>query len=305
MKAASGSMLRRSASADRLAPPPAVVASRPSSPQPAAPATPPPTLPSHAARRHRLGLRFRGRRLGLSVPSEMWGAAALALRMTQVPAVAPRRALQRSASVIAQAFTTAAASGPPDSPVSEDQPKALAEALAWRPQLGAAEDAACLLLPAAACAGTCGVRPPSLRPAALAAPAAPSPRAACTRLTRLASPPSCTHARAPAGVYALTAPATVQPLYGAALALLYALLIALVRTWLLERRYAAVQRSEQELAAADSLFFQLGGAALHYKRRTPRQGGGGGGGGEDGGEAAAPPPLAVHCLHGFGASCYR
>ena len=56
----------------------------------------------------------------------------------------------------------AAAAPPPTGPLSVDHPKALAEALAWRPQLGAAEDAACLLLPAAACAGE------ACRPAAAA-----------------------------------------------------------------------------------------------------------------------------------------
>ena len=52
-----------------------------------------------------------------------------------------------------QAFSSAAAVPPPSGPISEDHPKALAEALAWRPQLGLAEDAVCLLAPAAACTG--------------------------------------------------------------------------------------------------------------------------------------------------------
>lgn len=77
----------------------------------------------------------------------------------------------------------------------------------------------------------------------------------------------------------------------------------------------AFQRSERELAAADSLFLPVSGVQLHYKRCTPTgqpragigaadscgadaaEGGGGGSGGA--------PPLAVHCLHGFGASAYR
>lgn len=41
----------------------------------------------------------------------------------------------------------------------------------------------------------------------------------------------------PAGVYALTAPPAVQPLYALGMALLYTLLVAFTRTWLLERRY--------------------------------------------------------------------
>ena len=52
-----------------------------------------------------------------------------------------------------QAFSSAAAPPAPKGPVSEDQPKALAEALEWRPRLSSAEDLACLLAPAAACAG--------------------------------------------------------------------------------------------------------------------------------------------------------
>lgn len=52
-------------------------------------------------------------------------------------------------------------------------------------------------------------------------------------------PPHCPHSAChpPAGVYALTAPASVQPLYAAGMAILYALLLAVTRTWLLERRY--------------------------------------------------------------------
>lgn len=41
----------------------------------------------------------------------------------------------------------------------------------------------------------------------------------------------------PAVVYALTAPAAVQPLYAACMGLLYLLLVAASRTWLVERRY--------------------------------------------------------------------
>ena len=87
----------------------------------------------------------------------------------------------------------------------------------------------------------------------------------------------------------------------------------------------AVQRSERELAGADSRFFKIDGIELHYKRCSPVKPGispastgtwapsGGLGGTVDGGAAAAGqqgggaarPPIAVHCLHGFGASCYR
>ncbi len=38
-------------------------------------------------------------------------------------------------------------------------------------------------------------------------------------------------------MYALSAPPAVQPLYALGMALLYALLVAVTRTWLLERRY--------------------------------------------------------------------
>lgn len=87
----------------------------------------------------------------------------------------------------------------------------------------------------------------------------------------------------------------------------------------------AVQRSERELAGADSRFFKIDGIELHYKRCTPLKPGpssaagastpgGNGSGAAAAGAAPAPgqqgqgagrPPVAVHCLHGFGASCYR
>ncbi len=68
----------------------------------AAAAAPPPGPPlPQAPRRQGLTLRLRGYRLGLRVPSEMWGATALALRLAQPPAGAAAH-LQRSASVIAQ-----------------------------------------------------------------------------------------------------------------------------------------------------------------------------------------------------------
>lgn len=230
------------------------------------------------ARQRRLALHFRGYRLGLQVPSEMWGATALALRLAQPPGgvlsggLPPQ--LQRSASMLAQAFGTAAAAPPPSGPISADHPKSLAEALDWRPQLSSTEEWACLLAPAAACAG----------------------------------------------VYAVTAPASVQPVYGAVMALLYLLLVAFTRMWLLERQYRAVQRTERELAAADSRFFALDGIQLHYKRCTPaaprvppgsgdkgsddKGNGGGGGGVASPGVQSSPPAAVVHCLHGFGASLY-
>ncbi|KAL4422443.1 hypothetical protein ABPG75_008640 [Micractinium tetrahymenae] len=251
---------------------------------PAAAAAAPPTGPplAQAPRRQGLTLRLRGYGLGLRVPSEMWGATALALRLAQPPAGAAAAVLpqlHRSASVIAQAFSSAAAAPPPTGPVSEDHPKALAAALEWRPQLGAAEDWACLLGSATVCTV----------------------------------------------VYALTAPATVQPLYAACMGLLYLLLVAASRTWLVERQYRAIQRSEQELAGSDSRFLAVHGIQLHYKRRTPAvlpagvAGAAGAAGGVlamagaaagrvVGAAAAVGPaedrPTVVHCLHGFGASCY-
>jgi hypothetical protein len=170
-----------------------------------------------ARQQRRLALRFRGCRLGMPVPSEMWGAAALAARMAQ-PSVQPHH-LQRAASAViaqvrhdppackprvvlgvmatlvswqpgfctenqtrswcacyspckcgafparkarcmlppalsssVQAFSSASAV-PPSGHVSEDHPKALAEALEWRPKLSTAEEAASLLGPAAICTG--------------------------------------------------------------------------------------------------------------------------------------------------------
>ena len=52
-------------------------------------------------------------------------------------------------------------------------------------------------------------------------------------------------------MYALTAPPTVQPLYALGMALLYALLVAVTRTSLLERRYRV--RAWALAAAADRL----------------------------------------------------
>lgn len=57
-----------------------------------------------------------------------------------------------SSSSSVQAFSSASAV-PPSGHVSEDHPKALAEALEWRPKLSAAEEAASLLGPAAICTG--------------------------------------------------------------------------------------------------------------------------------------------------------
>lgn len=68
---------------------------------PAAPAAGPSL--AQAPRRQGLALRLRGYRLGLRVPSEMWGATALALRLAQPPTGAAAH-LQRSASVIAQVW---------------------------------------------------------------------------------------------------------------------------------------------------------------------------------------------------------
>lgn len=90
-----GAALRRVASADRLAAAPAAMAP-----------TPPPTR-----QRQGLGLSFRGYHLGLRVPSEMWGATALALRLAQPPSgfggALPH--LHRSASVLAQVRMVGAA----------------------------------------------------------------------------------------------------------------------------------------------------------------------------------------------------
>lgn len=254
-----GTSLKRVGSADRLAQ--------------ASTALPPAAGASHAAsHRHqrRLALRFRGCRLGLPVPSEMWGAAALAARMARPSCIQPQQLHRAASAVLAQAFS-AAAVPPPSGPVSEDNPKALAEALEWQPRLSAAEEAASLLGPAAICAA----------------------------------------------VYAATAPASVQPLYATAMALLYGALVLGTHMWLVERRYKAVQRSERELAASDSCFFMAEGIQLHYKRRAPlglsRPAGIGGRGNgsmlgsqqqQQQAAAASAPAAVVHCLHGFGASSY-
>ena len=70
-----------------------------------------------------------------------------------------------------------------------------------------------------------------------------------------------------------------------------------------------LQRSEAELAAADSRWFDQGGVRLHYTRHAPAPrrpaAADRGSGGEGGGRAEEGPAMAVHCLHGFGASTYR
>lgn len=84
-----GASLKKSASTDRLQ---ALAAAAPP-PQRAQPAAAGSVVAARQQRR--LALRFKGCRWGLPVPSEMWGAAALAARMTQ-PSLQPQ--LQRAAS---------------------------------------------------------------------------------------------------------------------------------------------------------------------------------------------------------------
>lgn len=96
MLAASAAPMRRSASADNLTSATAGAAKA--------------RAPAHQQqRRQGLALRFRGLPMpGLPVPSEMWGATALAVRLTQhPPAGAPP--LPRAASVIAQVLAWPAA----------------------------------------------------------------------------------------------------------------------------------------------------------------------------------------------------
>ncbi|KAL4531393.1 hypothetical protein Ndes2526B_g04483 [Nannochloris sp. 'desiccata'] len=103
--------------------------------------------------------------------------------------------------------------------------------------------------------------------------------------------------------YTRTTPTSFSPLYALALAALCFSTLVLSRSWLLERHFQAVQRSERELASSDSLFLNVNGVALHYKKALF-------GNGER--EAPAtqsstldtPPSVAIHCLHGFGASLY-
>ncbi len=107
--------------------------------------------------------------------------------------------------------------------------------------------------------------------------------------------------------YSRTAPATFSIVYALSLAALCFSTLALSRSWLLERHYKAVQRSERDLASPDSLFLDVNGVSLHYKKSlgTSRK--------EDDSSstvAAATtraetfPDVAIHCLHGFGSSLY-
>lgn len=103
--------------------------------------------------------------------------------------------------------------------------------------------------------------------------------------------------------YTRTAPASFSPLYALALSALCFSSLVLSRSWLLERHFKAVQRSERDLASPDSLFLNVNGVSLHYKKAL--------GNGEkdpattDSSPALdTPPNVAIHCLHGFGASLY-
>lgn len=101
--------------------------------------------------------------------------------------------------------------------------------------------------------------------------------------------------------YARTAPASFSPLYALALVALGFSTLVLSRSWLLERYFKAIQCSERDLASSDSLFLNVNGVSLHYKKALCN------------GERDAttdlptfktPPNVAIHCLHGFGASVF-
>ena len=89
--------------------------------------------------------------------------------------------------------------------------------------------------------------------------------------------------------------------HAAGMALLYAALVAAGRAWLLERQWASVQHSERDLAGSDAHYLAQGSCEVHYTLRLPPPAPDPGGGAS---AAAAPPGVALHCLHGFGASTY-
>ena len=71
----------------------------------------------------------------------------------------------------------------------------------------------------------------------------------------------------------------------------------------------AIQRTERELAAADSHFLSHQGVALHYKRRsaTAATRASAAAAGSSPPQLPQQPPrpvVAIHALHGFGASVY-
>jgi pimeloyl-ACP methyl ester carboxylesterase len=86
---------------------------------------------------------------------------------------------------------------------------------------------------------------------------------------------------------------SMSPRFVLAALALWAITLAIIRSLALEVHYQALQRSETELAGADSQFYDFDGVKLHLTRSS----------------SVAPTHLShfiplVHCLHGFGASIY-
>jgi pimeloyl-ACP methyl ester carboxylesterase len=206
--------------------------------------------------RGKLQLGIQGYKwVNIEVPNELWGAAALAIKLTGNGSKLARTASAHIAHALAPTI---------DPTTAEDYyPKSISEALDFSPKLTLFEDTACLVVSLV--------------------------------LTVL--------------VYTRTTPATFSPLYALALAALCFFTLISSRSWLLERHFKAVQRSEKDLASSDSLFLKVNGVSLHYKKFL-----GGTGGGEKENSSpsttttglATKPPVnvAIHCLHGFGASLY-
>lgn len=105
-----------------------------------------------------------------------------------------------------------------------------------------------------------------------------------------------------------TSPKTVfEPRYVLGMVVFASLVVLLVRGWMLERKYAKMERKEKDLAFSNSRFVKFDGVSLHVTECTspdtsvlaPAKG-------HKEGSEAAKESLAVwiHCLHGFGASCF-
>jgi pimeloyl-ACP methyl ester carboxylesterase len=108
-------------------------------------------------------------------------------------------------------------------------------------------------------------------------------------------------------VWFFTAPPRFSPPYAIGISILGLVVLSSLRSWLLERHFAAVQRIDRDLAGPGSEFVEFEGVSLHVKRATPQTG--------EGYPKATTatttatttttsPSALVHCLHGFGAGVF-
>ena len=214
----------------------------------------------------------------INIPDELWGAAALAVSITKRRRSISQK-LQRAASLV---IAQAAASFPPPPPLASPSPSSpppssspipvsIADALDYTPTLRPWEEVTCAVVTAALCASLHTLLPPHL---------------------------SISHA----------------PIAYAICMTLFAIVVLLIlRSWVLERHYSVIQRSEKQLAGPDSKFVTISagtciddkdkdGVVLHYTSSlSPLSHVAGS---DDENKDKVKKEVAIHCLHGFGASCF-